>query len=517
MEPITARSDLSDVSVDDIRSVSSTGPDSFGGPGIEIVDQVYRCAVPDASIAATASVESALTSVSLESRQISRASSRVSIAAIPFLSPRQAPYIGGPATPRPQSIVLTHAHAGPKERELLQAIIDNQDNIAASLILASDCIIASDALFTLIFHQMKRYLTADQKILAIKLLLFCQHWVDANKDTHAFQIAKPKIAEIIEYAKTQTEVSAVQTQAHRLEQAFSEQTVRRVSAPETVHVHTAENFDQILQDLRKDRLRGRYNDTVKKVAYDLTEKQIQLFCQISPRHMISEKWQALPACVQQFTSYFDLVSLYFSDLIVLDPDVDKRVDIIKFLLDISKECIALNNYSTLASCASALNCASVGRLNDTWKKVLSERSYREQKDEIDSLFSGLGSFRELRYYMQRQSPSIPCFSVLMQDMVSFQEVPQCTADQRFNFEKLKHVEACLDTFFKEQDRWRLARRRDFHTTIDDCITRHVALTEDLRYERSLQIEATRRASVSSASMSSNLSVASSSSISDQQL
>jgi len=64
---------------------------------------------------------------------------------------------------------------------------------------------------------------------------------------------------------------------------------------------------------------------------------------------------------------FNKIGKWIAKLIVDEPDLEKRADILMNIIEIMQELAEARNFSTLVAIFSALTSSSIYRLNDTWQ------------------------------------------------------------------------------------------------------------------------------------------------------
>eukprot|EP00051_Salpingoeca_urceolata_P007637 m.99227 g.99227 ORF g.99227 m.99227 type:complete len:1631 (-) comp15325_c0_seq1:1583-6475(-) len=126
-----------------------------------------------------------------------------------------------------------------------------------------------------------------------------------------------------------------------------------------------------------------------------------------------------PTALEVFVQQFNHMSSWFAFVLVDEPDVAVRAEMISRMVDTCKALHDLGNYNGLMVITSALGSAAVRRLANTWSRVGEEQRKTLQRfDELMIAGQKTHYRRELR---KRQPPLVPYFGLVLSDLVALHE------------------------------------------------------------------------------------------------
>ncbi|KAI9225572.1 MAG: ras guanine nucleotide exchange factor domain-containing protein [Piptocephalis tieghemiana] len=110
-----------------------------------------------------------------------------------------------------------------------------------------------------------------------------------------------------------------------------------------------------------------------ELASQLTLRDSRLFCAIRPRELIGQEFSrksgSLAVNVKGMSTLSTQVGTLVSETILSEPDVRRRVMIIKHFIKLADRLEALHNFDMLFAVMSSLNSSTIRRLRRTWKSV----------------------------------------------------------------------------------------------------------------------------------------------------
>ncbi|OMH78546.1 Cell division control protein 25 [Zancudomyces culisetae] len=113
------------------------------------------------------------------------------------------------------------------------------------------------------------------------------------------------------------------------------------------------------------------------VASQLTILQSECYCRISPiellRNEFGKKIGSKAINVKQMSTWSNQISRWVAVLVLHESSPEKRARVIKYFLELAKECLRIKNYDAVMAVQGALNSSAVLRLKRTWA-LLSKRS-----------------------------------------------------------------------------------------------------------------------------------------------
>ncbi|KAJ4307293.1 Ras guanine nucleotide exchange factor bud5 [Collariella sp. IMI 366227] len=149
-----------------------------------------------------------------------------------------------------------------------------------------------------------------------------------------------------------------------------------------------------------------------EIARQLTMKQMDLFCSITPEELLESKWTKLGGVlapnVKAMSTFTTGLSNLVADTILQYEEVKKRAQVIKHWIKIANHCSLLRNYDALMAITCSLTDTSIKRLKMTWDAVSVKR-----KDMLKSLQATVDinqNYKVLRAQLHDQVP--PCLPFL---------------------------------------------------------------------------------------------------------
>ena len=151
-------------------------------------------------------------------------------------------------------------------------------------------------------------------------------------------------------------------------------------------------------------------------ARQLTIIESKLYGKIKPTECLDKTWQRKVAedgqdfapNVKSLILHSNQLTNWVAEMILSQPEVKKRVIVIKHFVAIADKCGMLNNYSTLTSVVSALGTAPIMRLNRTWNQV--PQKTKDMLDKMRVLMASTKNFSHYREKLHLANP--PCIPFL---------------------------------------------------------------------------------------------------------
>lgn len=369
----------------------------------------------------------------------------------------------------------------PKEKKLIQMILSPENNFWEKLILASDCIIPSPDLFSLIHAELSN----SDESRTHTLLTFCQKWVETNLRTASFNAAIPQFEAICAWCEKSTLATATilgQTLLTIISTLPTSVTpkITPTHPRKQLNIHSIPNEENA------------YKALVTDVAFDCTLAQADLYCQMTPDTLIKNKWVIQPRQMREYEALFNQTTHFIQECIVSERDLEKRACIIKFFLDVADDCFNRNDCISARIIFSAFNTAPILRLKRTWDIVL--RTHQKPFDRFEELFNPVKNFSVYRAYHKelftRDTALLPDLTLVCKDVTFANENSAVTASAlSYNFYKLDSIYDIITSFLKGQKNWIETRTLDQRTDfIDTHVAGHVIRDSEYYFNLSEQAE-----------------------------
>mmetsp|Transcript_31586 Transcript_31586/g.79216 ORF Transcript_31586/g.79216 Transcript_31586/m.79216 type:complete len:865 (+) Transcript_31586:113-2707(+) len=233
------------------------------------------------------------------------------------------------------------------------------------------------------------------------------------------------------------------------------------------------------------------------VAQALTTSEQEPFRKVIPRELMKQRWNKKDAkrlCpnLVKLINKFNEISYWVATMICRQKEVDKRVAIIKRIINISDLCRQLKNYSTMMELVVGLNLSAVSRLADTWSKV--PKKYIAVYDTLMNLTSASRNYKNYREQVHIEAPPlIPYIGVYLRDLTFIEDGNDSYLDSKLgliNWEKATMLSAVFQEITRFQ---RSPYRFPQHVDVQKFLANAEIITNDEKLRQlSLDCEISRR-------------------------
>lgn len=159
-----------------------------------------------------------------------------------------------------------------------------------------------------------------------------------------------------------------------------------------------------------------------ELARQLTIREFKLYSKITKHACIAKVWgrkSGLSESTELITHFIkasNQLTNFVAYMILRKPDVKKRVQVIRYFVQVAEKCRQYNNFSSMTAIISALYSSSVHRLKKTWRYVSPETAMHLQS--MNRLMNSSRNFNEYRDVLKfiGSEPCVPFFGVYLSDL-----------------------------------------------------------------------------------------------------
>ncbi|KAJ7600802.1 cell division control protein 25 [Mycena floridula] len=159
-----------------------------------------------------------------------------------------------------------------------------------------------------------------------------------------------------------------------------------------------------------------------ELARQLTIMECNLYCAIQPVEILEtgQEGAKLPVNVRAVSSLSTVITGWVAESILNEPDIKKRILLIKFFIKVADRCTSLNNYSTSRSMLAALDSSTISRLHQTWMGV--PQKNKVQLESLRRLADHSRNYHEYRSRLRNTSPpAVPFLGLYLTDVTFCRE------------------------------------------------------------------------------------------------
>ncbi|CAH2352570.1 cell division control protein 25 [[Candida] railenensis] len=216
-----------------------------------------------------------------------------------------------------------------------------------------------------------------------------------------------------------------------------------------------------------------------ELARQLTIREFKLYAKINKYTCLSKVWgrkSGINESIEDITNFIkssNQLTNYAAYMILRKQEIRKRVQLIRFFVQVAEKCRQYNNYSSMTAIISALYSSPIHRLKKTWKLVSPDTlSHLQNMNKLMNSSRNFNEYRDVLKFIGSE-PCVPFFGVYLSDltfifhgnsdilmnrsrMVNFAKRAKTfeivTAMERFkyngyNFLVVKEIQQYLDSWF----------------------------------------------------------------------
>lgn len=159
-----------------------------------------------------------------------------------------------------------------------------------------------------------------------------------------------------------------------------------------------------------------------ELARQLTLKEFDLFRKITKLACIHKVWGKKSGVaesimdISNFIKASNQLTNFVAYMIVRKDDQRKRVQVIRYFVNVAEKCHQYNNYSSMTAIISALYSSPIHRLKKTWSLV--SRDTLSKLQNMNKLMNSSRNFNEYRDMLKfvTSEPCLPFFGVYLSDL-----------------------------------------------------------------------------------------------------
>lgn len=216
-----------------------------------------------------------------------------------------------------------------------------------------------------------------------------------------------------------------------------------------------------------------------ELARQLTIREFALYCEISKLSCIHKVWGKKSGLTESFDSITSFIKAsnqltnFVAYMILRKGDPRKRVQIIRYFVQVAEKCRQYNNFSSMTAIISALYSSPIHRLKKTWTYV--SKDTLNQLQNMNKLMNSSRNFNEYRDMLKfiGSEPCVPFFGVYLSDLTFiYHGNPDCLLNRNrmvnfakraktvdivmgidrfkrigYNFQKVNEIQTFLDLWF----------------------------------------------------------------------
>lgn len=159
-----------------------------------------------------------------------------------------------------------------------------------------------------------------------------------------------------------------------------------------------------------------------ELARQLTLREFSLYAKITKLACISKVWgkkSGLKENIEPITNFIkasNQLTNYVGYMILRKEDPRRRVQVIRYFVQVAEKCRQLNNFSSMTAIISALYSSPIHRLKKTWKYVSTDTmAHLQNMNKLMNSSRNFNEYRDVLKFVGSES-CIPFFGVYLSDL-----------------------------------------------------------------------------------------------------
>lgn len=159
-----------------------------------------------------------------------------------------------------------------------------------------------------------------------------------------------------------------------------------------------------------------------ELARQLTLREFKLYSRITKLACLCKVWgkkSGLNESIESITAFIrasNQLTNYVAYMILRKQEIKKRVQIIRYFVQVAEKCRQYNNFSSMTAIISALYSSPIHRLKKTWKYVsLDTMSHLQNMNKLMNSSRNFNEYRDVLKFVGSE-PCVPFFGVYLSDL-----------------------------------------------------------------------------------------------------
>lgn len=159
-----------------------------------------------------------------------------------------------------------------------------------------------------------------------------------------------------------------------------------------------------------------------ELARQLTLREFRLYSKITKFTCLAKVWGKKSGLNERFENITAFIKAsnqltnYVAYMILRKTDAKKRIQVIRYFVQVAEKCRQYNNFSSMTAIISALYSSSIHRLKKTWKYVSADTlSHLQSMNKLMNSSRNFNEYRDVLKFIGSE-PCVPFFGVFLTDL-----------------------------------------------------------------------------------------------------